>query len=576
MPPPQWCSRAQREWLEARMPDFVAARAQHNLPQFWSVVEAAWIQDWEDFDAQWEKKAVRRLGLIDGDEDTELVSQSSREDRWEFVEAGDQKIQWTNDEQTPWLEARLPKYLNAKTTGDQSDFFVALDEGWFKKWPEEATNGLPAAESGVPLTAEETATLSAALKKRKKQLRSWFRNHVKTQRDSGAVPVKRNDTESLAAAIWKDQTRHRGPQVVEVYQKLYPDRVRKALKAEGFYRKHGEDIEWVAEDGETPGVELKKTLREQSAVRMTVMRRVTRALVDEEEPDVLERLEQEIVRLKELSSTEASSELTPERAQRSLDQLEGIVSNFHKILNEKTGWVGFTMVGGPTPNAGGALSLQVFSSGLTPAGHTFRQAHSNWKTAVSSPFTEFLKKCFPRSVRDAMALPDPVEDLDDLLKMSDDDAEEEAPTSPQANTWMPPVRIVWGVGYDPPKRTPFFSVHTHGAGCIHRFCAWVHPALPFKLCEHVCKSKVVQACADFLWLCCENAKLVVTHTKCMHTTFLNAQPLNTFALPSMLAARAAGHFDSLHMSTLLSEPKVLKATGAFVQSSGQFDGAAVG
>ncbi|KAJ7018754.1 hypothetical protein C8F04DRAFT_1277220 [Mycena alexandri] len=346
--------------------------------------------------------------------------------------------------------------LTPKRRATKPIFFVTLDESWFKKWPEEAALGLPARESGVPLSEEENQTVSTALKTRKKlktlcvrvegvacggtrparvpaclparQLRSWFRNHIKTQRDSGAVPVKKSDTESFAAAIWKDKTRHRGPQVVELYQKLYPVRVRNALQAEGFYKQHEKDVEWVSEDGEGPGGELKQTLKEQSAARMRVMRRVTRALVENEEPDVLEKLEQEIVRLKELSLTEGSSELTPEKAQRSLDQLEGIVSNFHKILNEKTGWVGFTMVGGPTPNAGGALSLQVFSSGLTPAGHTFRQAHSNWKTAVSSPFTEFLKKCFPRSVRDAMALPDPVEDLDDLIRMSDDDAEEEAPT----------------------------------------------------------------------------------------------------------------------------------------------------
>ncbi|KAJ7649106.1 hypothetical protein DFH06DRAFT_917718, partial [Mycena polygramma] len=36
------------------------------------------------------------------------------------------------------------------------------------------------------------------------------------------------------------------------------------------------------------------------------------------------------------------------------------------------------------------------------------------------------------------------------------------------------------------------------------------------------------------------------------------------------AARRAGHFGSLHVSTLLSEPKVLKALGSFIDASHRF------
>ncbi|KAJ7116755.1 hypothetical protein C8R46DRAFT_827896, partial [Mycena filopes] len=36
------------------------------------------------------------------------------------------------------------------------------------------------------------------------------------------------------------------------------------------------------------------------------------------------------------------------------------------------------------------------------------------------------------------------------------------------------------------------------------------------------------------------------------------------------AARSAGHFGPLHLSTLLGEPKMLKSMGAFIQASGRF------
>ncbi|KAJ7026988.1 hypothetical protein C8F04DRAFT_1238364 [Mycena alexandri] len=264
---------------------------------------------------------------------------------------------------------------------------------------------------------------------RKTQIRSWFRNHTRSQRESGMVAAKKSDPGSLAAALWKDQTRQRNPQLVELYQKLYPDRVREGLDVTGFNAKHSDDLDFVSLDGERPAAEVKRRLSAEASARLSARRAVSRTLLAEETDEVKQELEDELNKIKQLKLEGKTEEkLTPESAQRSLDQLEGIIDRFHQILREKTGWVGFTLVGGPTPNAGGALSMQVFSSGLTPAGHTFKQVHPDWKGAVSVNFTQFLKRCFTRSERDAMALPE-ADDLDDLLQMSDEE-QEEAPSPP--------------------------------------------------------------------------------------------------------------------------------------------------
>lgn len=67
-------------------------------------------------------------------------------------------------------------------------------------------------------------------------MRVWFRNHVAKSRRSGAATAKNDDTESFAAALLKDKKRHRGLQRVEVYQKMYPERVKAALVAAGLIR----------------------------------------------------------------------------------------------------------------------------------------------------------------------------------------------------------------------------------------------------------------------------------------------------------------------------------------------------
>ncbi|KAJ7766074.1 hypothetical protein B0H16DRAFT_1309638, partial [Mycena metata] len=47
--------------------------------------------------------------------------------------------------------------------------------------------------------------------------------------------------------------------------------------------------------------------------------------------------------------------------------------------------------------------------------------------------------------------------------------------------------------------------------------------------------------------------------------------LEPFRQPLHDAARRAGHFGSLHVATLLSEPKVLKALGGFIEASRRFE-----
>ncbi|KAJ7127932.1 hypothetical protein C8R44DRAFT_873708 [Mycena epipterygia] len=107
--------------------------------------------------------------------------------------------------------------------------------------------------------------------------------------------------------------------------------------------------------------------------------------------------------------------------------MEGVFERLHTLIKEKTGWVGFTMLGGPMPNVGGQLMVNVYHCGESPAGHSFKDSHPAWNANVGSQFTEFLHRCFSRATRDTMALPEPEDPFDDLIGMSGSESDSPAP-----------------------------------------------------------------------------------------------------------------------------------------------------
>ncbi|KAJ6570799.1 hypothetical protein DFH09DRAFT_1312845 [Mycena vulgaris] len=309
---------------------------------------------------------------------------------------------WASEDQTIWLKSYMGQYMDTKASGDQIDFFSRLDEAWFTKWPAEEASNLPSAESGIALTPEVSALLGAFIKRRKK---SGF----ETTHPSNAAPPRPATGGALA--------------------KKFPEHVKAALEAAGYYTQHASDVEWVGGEGEDPDEGVKRTLKEQVSARMKMWRQVTIAAVAAESDEVKQQLEEELQRIKCLKGAPQVEKLTPELAQMSLDQLEAIIERIHALVLAKTGWVGFTMLGGPMPNTSGALKYSIYSCGHSPAGNTFRDAHPDWAGAVALKFHEWLRRCFSRSARDAMALRDPEDLLDGLMAMpaaaeGDSDAEE--------------------------------------------------------------------------------------------------------------------------------------------------------
>jgi hypothetical protein len=147
------------------------------------------------------------------------------------------------------------------------------------------------------------------------QLRTWFRNNAK-KGDCGKGAIKEEGGRPQAT-LWNGKTRQRAPHLVELYQRMYPDRVSLGLKTAGFDKDHATDIDWVAENGEEPSGDLKRKLQEQKSARMSARRSVSMQLLAAETDDVKKAVEEELKKI-QASKLEPKEKqpLTPESAQR--------------------------------------------------------------------------------------------------------------------------------------------------------------------------------------------------------------------------------------------------------------------
>lgn len=165
-------------------------------------------------------------------------------------------------------------------------------------------------------------------------MRSWYRNNINKSRNSGRGVGKKDDGQSIAAALLSKKRRHRAPQRVEIYQKLYPERVNAALEAAGMDGGVASEDMGGEEDKDSGGdndgeedvidsdssEELKAKVKKAAAKRMRDRRAVSTTLLANESGEVKAEIEAELgrIKLEKLESKTASddAELTPDLAQK--------------------------------------------------------------------------------------------------------------------------------------------------------------------------------------------------------------------------------------------------------------------
>ncbi|KAJ6524922.1 hypothetical protein DFH09DRAFT_1372085 [Mycena vulgaris] len=318
-------------------------------------------------------------------------------------------------EEQDFIKLWMPEFLLRKGRKELEDFWPKMRAAYLSEWPEELRLKLPLqqvvhdpnAEKPPPLTDKQRDRLDAALTERFKKLRNSFYNaYAKIRNQRGGVsrsPV------SLAAMLFKARPKtKRRHQVLEVYQMVYKDKIKVALKKSEFDQLNeaaqcrDEDGEWIDDDDKSKMQRVKDARR----TRMQIQRRVVQEQWDAEGDAVREKMremaqKEVVVPVQEEGEAEngKTKERAPEAYQMSIDESGPVAEMFLAEFHRMTGWMGVLVYGGPVPRAGGELGVKSVCFGHTPAGLDFQRFHPHWKKGITTPLFRFLRQAIPREVR---------------------------------------------------------------------------------------------------------------------------------------------------------------------------------
>ncbi|KAJ7642871.1 hypothetical protein B0H17DRAFT_1148721 [Mycena rosella] len=321
-------------------------------------------------------------------------------------------------DQLGFIQLWMPEFLLKKAGKRLDQFWPRMNKAWLKDWPVELEIGLPLQEvdanAGPPpeLTEQQRDALNVGLETRFKQLRnSFFNAYAKIRSQRGGVG---KSALSLAALLFKARPKgRRRHQVLEVFQKLYPEKVRAALRLSEYDSLNeaalcrNDEGEWI--DDEDDETKMKRVSSTRSK-RMRVWRRVAQEVWEAEPEPVKEKVremarkEPAVVATPDENEDGAPVERTPEEYQLSIDESIQVAEMFLGEFQKMTGWMGVLVYGGPMPNHNGELAVKAVSFGKTADGLTFETHHRNWKKNVSNALFKFLREAIPTEVRLKRAL----------------------------------------------------------------------------------------------------------------------------------------------------------------------------
>ncbi|KAJ7096923.1 hypothetical protein C8R44DRAFT_889516 [Mycena epipterygia] len=367
---------------------------------------------------------------------------------------------WHNVDHRAFFAIHMPEFILRRGQAKLYKFWGPMYEAWFHTFPEQGFLGWALPGPDAPsLTAEEHTVLGAAIVARKKKLENYFRNNS-TKVQTGSAKHQKSELGLARALFHAKPARERVHKASEIFQIRNNALIRRECEREGYNEFDGEAMSktndnWVNEDDE---VTVART-KEAAAIRMRIRTRVVNALFAEASDEELAAIADVIEREKAGEIVRASEDeevtRTPAEYQASIEESWEVIKKVHKIVEEKTGWYGMTIWGGPNPRLGGALSMKCVSFGLSPAGNDFEASHASFDTSVTTPFQQHLKRCFPLSVRQERALGPSIhgtaedEPIDPFFRVPEEVAAQEAQHAKPKRMKKPKKKLPAGTATGP-------------------------------------------------------------------------------------------------------------------------------
>ncbi|KAH8094961.1 hypothetical protein DFH11DRAFT_1555174 [Phellopilus nigrolimitatus] len=296
---------------------------------------------------------------------------------------------WATTQMLTHLKANIRAFEAAQERKRTKVFMTRFLGDWFTVHP---------APRGPNMTAEQGRALMS------KRIRAWFNNHTGTRGDKTRLQT-RNVRESLQRMLsGKSPKKKQKLQLTQAYSDIYWEKKLKTIIDDGWKLERAMDSTLGHKDfikymngriRELYAAESPEVQAEVEAHRDALTANVA---YDEDEARPGDELldKEEYTRVKECCAK-----------QRAIGNLQLVLSEMSRVVEEQTGHVMVCHVGGPEPARNGRIIVHSITTGLT-AGlqQRYEEQHPQYKTQVQDAFKTFVKECFTEADRKAASIDD--------------------------------------------------------------------------------------------------------------------------------------------------------------------------
>ncbi|KAG1802818.1 uncharacterized protein HD556DRAFT_1437884 [Suillus plorans] len=290
---------------------------------------------------------------------------------------------WALMEQTCWLQEQLPVYMEFAKEGDYTQFWPALNDGWFSKYPERAVL-FPDISINLPLSPEQDDAVEEAQGLRKVQLRTWYR-----WRTNGS---KKNRSLKKKCTVFDNALKPKrcAKTEAEIYSEMYYDKHIKPL---------------VMAEAEAGNVTT-------SGKHVALAQKFSKELLEDEtedvKADICSKYKEQLQAVQKVAKhgnnfldldDEVDDEMDAKVITQGIDDLPVICRHFAQLVKQKTRFVMSFMFAGPDPRNGWDMTTLSCHPSETPQGKSFTEIYEMADREFLEAFQHYAEEIFPANKR---------------------------------------------------------------------------------------------------------------------------------------------------------------------------------
>ncbi|KAG2138439.1 uncharacterized protein EDB93DRAFT_1253395 [Suillus bovinus] len=307
---------------------------------------------------------------------------------------------WATAEEEKFFELHAAKYQVCQAKCNYTGFWEPVFKEWFSMFPEwlRVFKDVPL---DVRLTIEQKTEVGKAVEHHRQQIMNKFKNdmgsskvnrriknhnHKMTATASTSLAPAVKSQKSMVAQIMGSTKHGRGPQVMEVFSKLFfNDKIKPTL-----------DLAFETAKAEAVAKAATENTEVKMPSKLAVIKKQTNLLYhsasDEVKQQVAGFIEEAKKKKKKGSEEVKGTEVVNHQVY--IDKLPGVLTEFFDELQRLTGLIFTVLIGGPTPAMGGQVDVQSFHVSATEIGNQFDLAYPEFNSGIMRPWKEFVKCVF--------------------------------------------------------------------------------------------------------------------------------------------------------------------------------------